>query len=110
MLKRSIAAIRGKLFSGQAGQDQQSSPSNDANVTRRSFFKRAAIGAVAITGTAGAAKAVIDSVPKSNLQERYTKDGLTGEEDLKSREYVLMSEQEKKEMLDSFIKGHSVRT
>ncbi|MEJ1298173.1 MAG: hypothetical protein RPU64_15760 [Candidatus Sedimenticola sp. (ex Thyasira tokunagai)] len=48
-------------------------------------------------------------MPRPNLQDKYATDGLAGEEELKNRDYVLMSEQEKTDMVESFISNHSTQ-
>lgn len=107
MLKRSIAAIRQWLSPERPLREQRSIPNSEACAARRGFFKQAAAGVVSISGTAGLAKVVVDSVPKPSQRERYRKDHLAGEQELMQREYVLMSEQEKAEMVRMFIDNHS---
>lgn len=98
MLKRSIALIQQWLSPQQ---------SDDVCTARRGFFKRAALGAVSVTGTAGLAKVVVDSTPQPDIQEKYIKSGLAGEQELIEREYVLMSDREKQEMVQRFVDNHS---
>ncbi|MCU7932103.1 MAG: hypothetical protein KZQ90_14975 [Candidatus Thiodiazotropha sp. (ex Codakia rugifera)] len=104
MLKRLMAVIR-QPFS----KDQKSRAPRNEEVcsTRRGFFKRAAVGAVSITGTAGLAKVVVDSSLQPDIQDKYIKDHLSGEQELREREYVLMSDQEKADMVQTFINSHS---
>lgn len=109
MFKRLTAAIHQWLSSGQTVRDSRSAQGDEAFVARRSFFKRAAIGAVSVTGTAGLAKVVVDSVPQPDLQEVYKKEGLAGEQKLLQREYVLMSDQEKTDMVQTFVDNYSDR-
>lgn len=106
MLKRSRAAIQQWLFPEQASRDSQAVQDDGVRAARRGFFKKAAVGAVSITGTAGLAKVVADSVRQPDLQGLYAKDGLAGEQELKQREYVLMSDREKKDMVQSFVDSY----
>ncbi|MCU7814033.1 MAG: hypothetical protein KZQ89_03245 [Candidatus Thiodiazotropha sp. (ex Lucinoma kastoroae)] len=104
MLKRLMAVIRQPFSNDQTSQ----APQDEAICsTRRGFFKRAAVGAVSITGTAGLAKVVVDSSLQPDLQDNYIKDHLSGEQELSEREYVLMSEQEKADMVQTFINSYS---
>ncbi|MEN8214325.1 MAG: hypothetical protein ABFR19_08175 [Pseudomonadota bacterium] len=41
------------------------------------------------------------------MEELYTKDAHAGEKELLEREYVLMSEQEKRDMVQAFIDDYS---
>lgn len=103
MLKRSVAAFR-RWFS-----TDHLPPNQDDKICaeRRGFFKKAAVGAVSITGTAGLAKVVVDSVPQPDMRDKYIQDSRAGEQELSEREYVLMSEQEKADMVQSFIDQYS---
>lgn len=107
MLKRWRAAIRKWVFADRIARDSRPVQSDEVSAARRGFFKRAAVGAVSITGTAGMAKVVVDSVPQPDKREKYMQDGLAGEQELKNREYVLMSDREKSDMVQSFIDNHS---
>lgn len=82
---------------GQASQDREA---------RRGFFKKAAVGAVALSGTAGMAKVVVDSVPRPDLKELYDKERMQGDKVLAEHEYVLMSDQEKEEMIDTLVDSY----
>lgn len=106
MLKRSRASIQRWLFPEHAADEPPTAQDIEARATRRGFFKKAALGAVSVTGTAGLAKVVVDSVQQPDLQDLYAKDGLAGEQVLKRREYVLMSDQEKEEMVQSFVDSY----
>lgn len=107
MLKRSITAIQKWLSPEQASNNPLSVQDESTSTARRRFFKRVAVGAVSITTTAGLAKAVVDSVPQTDMQDHYVKDGLAGEDELMNREYVLMSDQEKADMVQTFIDNYS---
>jgi len=63
--------------------------------TRRGFLKKALFAGVAATATAAAAKKTVDLIPGDNPQEQYLKDVLPGDRVLGSREYVVMSSDEK---------------
>ena len=106
MLKRSIAALQQWLSPEPATRDPRDASDDDVRAARRGFFKKAAVGAVSITGTAGLAKVVVDSAPRPDLQDLYSKDGLAGEQQLKEREYVLMSDQEKADMVQTFVDNY----
>ncbi len=107
MLKRWGTEIRKWFFAERISKDSQPMPNDEVSTVRRRFFKTAAVGAVSITGTAGLAKVVVDSVPEPDMQDKYIQDGVAGEQELKNREYVLMSDQEKSDMVQSFIDHYS---
>jgi len=94
-----IFSALGKRFSPEEG----SSSAEPVSASRRGFFAKAAIGAVSVSGTAGLAKVVVDSVPEPDTTELYRKDGLAGEQELLERDYVLMSDQEKEDMVQQFV-------
>ncbi|MCU7904250.1 MAG: hypothetical protein KZQ76_00070 [Candidatus Thiodiazotropha sp. (ex Epidulcina cf. delphinae)] len=104
MLKRSKAAIRQWFSPDQAAQARED---DKVCSVRRGFFKRAAVAAVSVAGTAGLAKIVVDSSPQPKLQDKYAKDHLAGEQELMEWEYVLMSEREKADMVQAFIDNYS---
>jgi hypothetical protein len=106
MLKRSMASIQQWLFPKQKARDSRTVQPDMVRATRRGFFTKAAVGAVSITGTVGLAKVVVDSVPIPDLQVLYTKDGTAGEQELLQREYVLMSDQEKEDMVQVFVDNY----
>lgn len=103
MLKRWGTAIRGWIFADRVAKDSRTTQDESVRAARRGFFKRAAVGAVSVTGTAGLAKVAVDSIPQPNMQDKYIQDSLAGEQELKAREYILMSDQEKSDMVQSFI-------
>ena len=106
MLKRSIAAIRQWLSPDQGAQNQRVAQEDALHASRRGFFRKAAMGAASVSGVAGLAKVVVDSVPHPDQKELYTKDAHAGEQELAEREYVLMSDQEKREMVQTFVDNY----
>ena len=106
MLKRTIAVIRQWVSPDQDAQCQQVAHKEALRASRRGFFRKAALGAASVSGAAGLAKVVVDSVPHPDQKERYTKDAHAGEQELAEREYVLMSDQEKSEMVQTFIDNY----
>ncbi len=103
MLKRSIAVIRQWL----SPQQQPGSRDGEAVAARRGFFRKAAVGAVSVTTTAGLAKLAADSVDRPDLKELYAKESTAGERELLSREYVVMTDQEKEEMVRQFVDDYA---
>jgi len=108
MFKRLKTTFQQWLSPVQTAADELQNQNNEVvNATRRSFFKRAAIGTVAVGGTAGLASAVVDSLPEPDLTHKYRKDAVAGEQDLQEWEYVEMSDQEKSDMVQTFIDSYS---
>lgn len=109
MLKKILSAL-GERFSPKDSTGERHPPSTEAvSEGRRGFFAKAAVGAVSISGTAGLAKVVADSVAEPDMQDLYRKDQLAGEHELSKREYVLMSDEEKtnmvRQLVDNYEKG-----
>ncbi len=109
MFKRSVATIVQYLFPQRTTREPRSEKSDAVRTARRNFFKKTAIGAVSVTGTAGLVKVVVDSTPRPDFQDRYSRDAVTGEQELREREYVLMSDQEKADMVQGFVDDYSNR-
>ena len=109
MLKKMTAALQQWLSPAKTADGQGVEPTEDSVTARRGFFKKAALGAVSLSGTAGLAKVVVDSTPEPDLQALYEKDRLTGEEELRKREYVLMSDKEKEDMVQTFVDSYHGR-
>lgn len=107
MFKRWKTAIWKWIFADRTSANALQTEEDGVCAVRRGFFKNAAVGAVSITGTAGLAKVVVDSIPQPDMQDKYIQDSLAGEQELGDREYVLMSDQEKTEMVQSFIDHYS---
>lgn len=106
MLRRILSAL-GERFSRKNSTGEHHPPSaEDVSTARRGFFAKATVGAVAISGTAGLAKVVGDSVARPDLQDLYRKDQFTGEQELSEREYVLMSDDEKTDMVRQFADNY----
>ena len=107
MLRKILSAFTKRSSSkddiGKAGNE---SAPDAPSASRRSFFAKAAVGTVAVSGTVGLAKAVVDSVSEPDVSEQYRRDALAGEQDLSRREYVLMSDAEKRDMVQQFVSDY----
>ena len=77
-----------------------------APTSRRSFLSKAIIAGVAVTATAGIAKKTSEVLLREDFQKAYLKDVLGGDGVLASRQYVLMSKQEKAELLKRLFQFH----
>jgi len=106
MLKRLFKPVR-DWFAPDVAQQHAGDADSQVDATRRGFFKRAALGTASVGGTAGLAATVIDRMPKPDMKQQYLKDAHNGEKELMAREYVLMSEQEKKDMLKMMIDSNT---
>lgn len=106
MLRRIRSAL-GERFAPKNSTGEHHPPSAEAvSTARRGFFAKATVGAVALSGTAGLAKVVGDSVARPDLQDLYKKDHFTGEQELSEREYVLMSDDEKNDMVQQLVDNY----
>ncbi|PVV17873.1 MAG: hypothetical protein B6D78_17760 [gamma proteobacterium symbiont of Ctena orbiculata] len=111
MIKRWLIQLGQWLFVDYKKQQKPNlKASDEPNPTRRRFFKQAAIGAVSVTGTAGLAKTVVDGVPTPDLKQKYRRDALQGEAELREWEYVVMTDLEKKDMVQSLINNYDHKT
>lgn len=77
-----------------------------ADISRRGFIKHAAIGGIALVYTAGAGKFVASILPDDTPQKAYLNDILPGDRVMMEREYVLMTDREKEELMQMFIENH----
>ncbi len=74
--------------------------------SRRDFFKRAALGSIAVASTTSVAKMVASLATESDLQKVYLHDVLPGDRAISKREYVEMAEDEKKERIQMFTTNY----
>lgn len=78
--------------------------------TRRGFLRNAVIGAVAVTATAKLAqKTGSVLMPDPEYQRKYALDVTSGDGELKSRKYVVMSEREKREYVSALERSHKAK-
>lgn len=95
-------------------QDDSASPVSreDKGVSRRGFFKRFMYGGAAVGAAGGAAKVADDAVDEAkseavaNLQKAYEMDVAPGDKIIAEREHVLMTDEEKENMLNMFIENY----
>ena len=104
---RSNKAGKEKPFETEAEATDPSIGEQDKKtLSRRRFFKRAAVGAVALTGTAELAKQAASSIPDPDPQHLYEKDIQAGDAAIAEWEYVVMSKEEKQDMVQALIDNH----
>lgn len=77
-----------------------------APTSRRGFLSKAIVAGVAVTATAGLAKKTSEVLLKEDFQKAYLNDVLSGDSVLASRQYVLMSKEEKAELLKRLFQFH----
>ena len=85
---------------------ERNSTDEQQETSRRDFFRKAAVGAVAVTGTAELAKVTASSLTDDNAQTLYAQDIAVGDRVLADREYVVMSDQEKEDMIQGFVDNY----
>jgi len=110
LIRRILSAFGKWVSHGSNGDKRLPSPTEAVSKARRSFFAKAAVGAVSVSGAAGLAKAVVDSMPEPELHDHYRKDSLAGEQELRERDYVLMSDREKEDMVQQFVDNYHGKT
>ncbi len=71
-------------------------------VSRRGFLKNAAVATTVVAAAAGITKTISTIIPKENFQKKYADDILAGDKALVEREYVVMSDEEKKDIVKQF--------
>ena len=101
-----LSAFSNRFAPGDTPGKHHPAATKPVSQARRGFFAKAAVGAVSISGTAGLAKVVVDTIPEPDLSDLYQKDLLAGEQELGEREYVLMSAAEKEDMVQQFIDNY----
>jgi len=82
------------------------------DVSKRILF-RSAVAIVGAVTTAGVAKTVVDASKDSadqNIKARYAKEALQQERAMLQKKFVVMSEDEKKQMLDEILNSHHKQT
>ena len=78
--------------------------------SRRGFIKKALISAVAVAATAKLAEKTASMIAEPDHQKEYLGDVLPGDRVMAEREYVLMSDSEKKQLVGSFEKDYRKRS
>ena len=71
--------------------------------SRRGFLKKALVSTVAVTATATLAKKASDLIAEPDYEKAVAHEILAGDRALRAREYVLMTDKEKKEYLDALL-------
>jgi hypothetical protein len=74
--------------------------------SRRQFVKKALVSSVALTSTGVLANKVASLVPDNSSQKAYLNDVLPGDRVMMNREYVMMTDEEKKKMIGMLIKNY----
>ena len=71
-------------------------------VSRRGFLKNAALATTVVATSVGVTKTISTIIPKENFQNKYASDVRAGDKPLQEREYVVMSDKEKKDIVKQF--------
>ena len=79
---------------------------SDKSGSRRNFLKKAAIGSVAIAATAGIAKKVVDIAAEKGGRGTDSEYLSQGDRIFQGREYIEMSEAEKKRQVAMFVDNY----
>jgi len=79
---------------------------DDKSLTRRTFIKTAVIGAVVATSSAGFSKIITSAVPEGMQPRMHRNDDIQQEKVMMGKEYILMTKEEKEEMLQMLIRGY----
>ena len=74
--------------------------------SRRDFVKKALASSVALTSTGVLANNVASLVPDNDSQKAYSNDVQLGDRIMMNREYVLMTDEEKKKIIGMLIKNY----
>lgn len=75
-----------------------------AAAPRRWFLKKALTGTGVLTASAGLMSTIIK--PQTQYQHAYLEDIKAGNQVLKDREFTVMTQQEKDELLQQFVDGY----
>ena len=86
------------------GQSSQENPA--VNLSRRHFIKKAVIGGIAAISTASIAKKVVSMESEKTQREAYIKDEFRQDMVLKDKKFVLMTDDEKRQLVDMFVSNY----
>lgn len=77
--------------------------------SKRAFMKKALIGGIAAVSTAAVAKKLISSeaAGKKNTQKAYVNDELMQDKIMKDKQFVLMTREEKDQMVQMFVSDYN---
>ncbi|MDO8445177.1 MAG: hypothetical protein Q7T53_03575 [Deltaproteobacteria bacterium] len=79
---------------------------NGTDFSRRAFIKKTLLIGVAVASTAAVAKKVASVTPRQDLRGAYLNDEIQQDKVMKGKEYVVMSKEEKEQMLQMFVKEY----
>jgi len=80
---------------------------NDTDFSRRAFIKKTLLIGVAVASTAAVAKKVASVTPRQDLRGAYLNDEIQQDKVMKGKEYVVMSKEEKEQMLQMFANDYN---
>ena len=78
----------------------------DVDYSRRSFIKKTLLLGVAVASTAAVAKKVSSVVPRQDIKGAYLNDEVQQDLVMKDKQYVLMTKEEKDQMVQMFEKEY----
>ena len=71
--------------------------------SKRAFIKTALIGGIAVASGAVIAKKITSNIPKTKLASAYVDDELQQDRVMKDKEFVVMSKEEKEQMVKTIV-------
>jgi len=77
--------------------------------SKRAFLKTALIGGIAVASGSMIAKKISSNMPKADLKSAYVDDEIQQDKAMKGKEYVLMSKEEKDQMVQMFASEYSYK-
>lgn len=75
--------------------------------SKRAFIKTAIIGGVAVAAGAVISKKITSNIPKTKLASAYVDDDLQQDRVMKDKEFVVMSKEEKEQMVKTIVGEYS---
>ncbi|MBI5683316.1 MAG: hypothetical protein HZC45_09205 [Deltaproteobacteria bacterium] len=84
-------------------EKKEGQSSQGINLSRRLFVKKAVIGGIAVISTASIAKKVVSTESEKAQREAYIKDEFRQDMAMKNMKFVLMTDDEKRELADMFV-------
>ncbi len=91
-------------------ENKQQTEKDGKVAARRGFFFYMAVGGASVASVIGLGKFADTVIPENIAQEAYRKDVLVGDRVLAEKEYVLMTEQEKQELVRMFVDNYKKET
>lgn len=90
----------------KVGKDFIDADKVSKNLSRRTFIKKAVVGSIAVASTAGLAKKLISMDAEDAANKACLKDELQQDRVVAQQKYVLMTKEEKEQMVQMLVNSY----